>query len=366
MPLFSSHTITNGNIVNSKVVNVAGDVILDGVKGDLSEMLLEMMQNEAAKLTSIALEDFKARLKGFADSFFRYLVEKGQLDLIESLKDFRIQFDLHDGAKGFVSTDDENQKRLILETLIARMQTINGTSVQKVSSEAVRLASEMPYSSACLLALLSLRTLFFSGMAFMLNEAFKAITTFVDHMPEIGDVDVEYLKMKNCLMPVSGIYGIQRLEDTLLHHYDLFFRHRLSEEVFAELSTSISNFRHPVGKFNTCMLYPDNSANTIQYGFIETNYSIFAKELDKNNLGFLKDTVNQVKQSMPAYTPEEVYAYMISLSPKWERVFELLNQEKMLHMHSSIVGSYIGTTLLCQKTGQPQMTLDQLTNPREV
>lgn len=129
MPLFNSHTITDGDIFNSKGVNVAGDVILDGAKGKLREMLLMMMQNEAAKLTSIALEDFKARQREFADSFFIYLIEKRQLDLIESLKNFRIQFDLHDEAKGYVSTDDENPKRLILETLIGRMQTINVTSV---------------------------------------------------------------------------------------------------------------------------------------------------------------------------------------------------------------------------------------------
>lgn len=366
-PLIDKHNQTVGDINNSKVLVVNGDVVLNEKGGEVYDMTLELLKDEISRLTQRAAEDFRSQLKVFIQDFINRLQKIENLALLETLSDFRIQDDFRTVASGYASSDSTPARELILNVLIDRMKEKNGTTSQKLISEALKVVAGMPFSSACLLGILTLRTETFHGFPFIVDSFFSQLGELVNHIASIGKEDIEYLKIKNCLTHIGGVYPVASLEQTLLNRYDLFFRHKLSQQQMDSLEVAIPNLNNIVYG-NSSMFLAMAVSEPYEYCLIETNSRLFAETMHKNGTDDMIPVMHRVMEFMPLYSEPELRMYFEQKNENWNKVFDLLSSSGPLAtLQSTAVGNYIGSLVMSHFSSYHRsLSMGSILNPKSI
>ena len=177
-----------GDISNSTVIAINGDVTIDGEKyNTLLQTLVEVVRKDFEQFSSIAISNAKEELSNFLKQIFEKLARDGQIHLAEKFQKPSIQIGLHDSLISYMSSEDDNVKEYIVDIMIDRLKAESGTTEQAIVSEAIKLIPNLNRTTLSLLALMNLRhQIMLPPVSFILESSFAELSPIVNQATRVS------------------------------------------------------------------------------------------------------------------------------------------------------------------------------------
>lgn len=353
-----------GDISNSTVIAINGDVTIDGEKyNTLLQTLVEVVRKDFEQFSSIAISNAKEELSNFLKQIFKKLARDGQIHLAEKFQKPSCQIGLHDSLISYMSSEDDNVKEYIVDTMIDRLKAESGTTEQAIVSEAIKLIPNLNRTTLSLLALMNLRhQIMLPPVSFILESSFAELSPIVNQAPQISNMDIDFISQNKCTRAITGLYPIDTLENHLLKQYDLYFRREGSKEELDAFAATHPEIMYQVNDMGTCMFcYTHNDLE--HWKFSDVNSKVFYDRLRARGQEYLIHLVEELKSKLVSFTQSEVREYLCKINPNWMAVFNLLNSPQLNHTDLSMLGMYIGSKYISKVTKKPSLPILSLANP---
>lgn len=342
---------------NNFIIN--GDVTVDN--DVLSKVANQLLRTELDKLTAEAREMMNAAVNDCIQSVMKQIMDKK----IESkLSEFSIpstQFAFYLTLKGFSISETIEQRDILVDAFIDRIQTNWDSSEKMILDSALEILPKLSPQTLSTVGLLQLRhQLTNASIGFMLDQYFASLTPLAERMAQLKSLDIEYLKQERLILPLPGLQTSVSLERYMLNQYDLFFRHPLPEGAYEEYCRKYPEAHEAVtdGHIRACMMWIDATNNNVT-SFCCSNTRILTDQLKERHQEYIIPHVEALKQMMAPFTEDEVRNYFINLSPSWDRLFKLFSSESITMYTLSITGNYIGGKVLAKAShGRPLSLTD--------
>lgn len=353
-----------GDISNSTVIAINGDITINGEKySNILQTLIEIVRKDFEQFSSIAISNAKEEITIFLKQIFEKLAKEGQIHLTEKFQKPSIQVGLHDSLVSYISSEDENVKEYIVDIMIDRLKAESGTTEQSIVNEAIKLIPNLNRTTLSLLALMNLRhQVMLPPISSILYSSFAELSPIVNQVPQISNLDIDFISQNKCTRVITGLYPIDTLENHLLKQYDLYFRKegRKDElDVFAAIHPEIM---YQVNDMGTCMFCYTNR-DMEHWKFSDVNSKLFYDRLRTRGQEYLIPLVEELKAKFASFTQSEVREYLCKINPNWMAVFNLLNSPQLNHTDLSMLGMYIGSKYISKVTKKPSLPILSLANP---
>jgi len=362
--MFKSHKLHTGNITNSNLILINGDVNIDGeVYGEIKNISLDILRNDFEKFSTQAIAQVKTELEHFLETLFDKLEKEKLISLVENFKLPAVQVSLHDTLIGYIISEDIHIKHFIVDVLIDRLKKQNKTIEKSVINEAIKIIPKLALPTACLIALMALRhQVVVMPFSFMFESFFNQLSPIIDNLKDVTKLDVEYIKQNNFTVPITGIFPIDSFENHLLRQYDLFFRQKGSLNKLNEFTEIHPEIRSCVNDAGSCMVSMSGE-NSEHWQFCDANSTLFYNRLKERQQEYLIPLVEELKKNMPIFSEREVREYLISINSNWSFAFDLLNSDALRKLELSIIGKYIGSKLVSRHTHSNSPSISNFSKP---
>jgi L-rhamnose mutarotase len=343
--------IGNNNII------INGDITVDSEV--LTKVANQLLKTELNNLTLEAKEQMQGWVNEGVQSVLNQMVSR---NIVSNLSEFSrpsTQFAFYTMLKGYSYVETIEQRDLLVDAFIDRIQTNWDSSEKMIIDSALEVLPKLSPQALSTIGLLQIRhQLVNTQVRFMLHQYFANLTPLVEKMSLVTTLDIEYLKQERLILPLPGLNMSVSLEEILLTHYDLFFRHSLKEGVYDEYCRMHPEAREAVSDnpIRACMMYVDGTRNN-ETSFCCVNSSLLIESLKKRHQEYIIPHVEALKRMMPPFTKEEIRNYFLTLSPSWERLFRLFSTECFRMYTLSITGNYIGGKILAKVCHSEPLTL---------
>lgn len=343
-----------GPVTGSNNLIINGDVVAN--REILTAIATQLLRQDFERVSQEAREEMQACANECVQKVLEQVLEK---KLEEKLTEFArpsAQWALYSTLKGYTQSETQEQREMIVDSMIDRMQEEWNSTERMIIDSAIEILPKLTPSTLSTLGLLQLRhQLFITPIGVMLDQHFKNLTPLAEQMAGIGVLELEFLKQEKLILPLGGIRTALTLEQNLLSNYDLFFRKPLAPGVYDDYCRQHPEARHAVTDtpIKACMMWYDGTKNN-ETGFCCPNSQLLKKTLVERHQEYLIPHVDALMGMMPAFTEEDVRAYFVNLTPAWERLFKLFSIEELTRNSLSITGNYIGGKILAKATyGKP-------------
>lgn len=353
-----------GDIINSNVILVNGDLNIDGViYSDIKTTFFEILRNDFDKFSAVAIKNAENEVEKCIRKILEKMEKEQCTHLTEKFQTLSIQTFLHDTLIGYTSAEDENIKESIIDILIDRLKFQDFSTEKSIISDAIKIIPHLNTTTSALIALMMLRNQIVNvPISLMLEDYFKQLSPIVDSFSNIKNIDIEYIIQNGCTKTIPGLLSIDTFENHLLKHYDLFFRNRVDKGV-VDLFTSVHpEIMNQVNDIGTCMFCSDYMEVNYWY-FSDINSKLFYDRLKSRGQCNLIPLIEELKEKMPPLTPTEVREYFNNLNTNWNHVFNILNSTALNRLSLSIVGQYLGTKFLGKYTASSSLSISDFNNP---
>lgn len=334
--------IGNNNII------INGDITVDCEI--LKKVAYQLLKTELNNLTSEAKEQMQGWVNEGVHSVLKQMVSRNIESKLSEFSSPSTQFAFYTMLKGYSYVETIEQRDLLVDAFIDRIQTNWDSSEKMIIDSALEVLPKLSPQALSTIGLLQIRHQLANVQAgFMLHMYFANLTPLVEKMSLVNTLDIEYLKQERLILPLSGFKMSVSLEESLLSQYDLFFRHSLKEGVYEEYCRIHPEALETVtdNPIRACMMYVDGTRNN-ETSFCCVNSSLLIESLKKRHQEYIIPHVEALKQMMPPLTKEEVRNYFLNLSPSWEHLFRLFSSEGIRLYTLSITGNYIGSKILAK------------------
>lgn len=346
-------------IVGDNAVVINGNVTINNEA--LSKVAYQLLKSELDILTVEAKEQMQTRVNECVKSVLEQMVSK---KLESTLSDFSMpstQFAFYSVLKGFSAVETIEQREMLVDAFIERIQTQWDSSEKMIIDSAIEVLPKLSPQTLSTIGLLQIRhQLTNAPIGFMLHQYFASLTPLAEKMALVDFLDIEYLKQERLILPLPGSQIAVSLEQYLLSQYDLFFRHPLREGIYEDYCRVHPEAHESVTDKPTraCMMCIDATRNN-ETSFCCANSKFLKKTLLERHQEYIIPHVEELMRMMPPFTEEEVRRYFLNLSPSWERLFELFSSDSFKLYTLSITGNYIGGKVLAKAcNGKPLALAD--------
>ena len=353
-----------GNITNSAVFIANGDVRIDKVVyNDLKKTLVEIVKKDFEAFSLDAVEAAKLEIAEFLNKCYEGLAKEKLIPLVERFKKPSMQIGLHDSLIGYISSENDNTKEYIVDVMIDRLKVESNSTEQSLVDDAIKIVPHLNQSTLSLLALMTLRhQVAQPPISFMLDHYFRSLSTIIDNLPSISNLDIEYIEQNKCTKPIIGIYPIDTFENHLLKQYDLFFRKEGRKSELDQYALIHPEIMEPINEMNSCMFC--GADGKIDYWkFCDTNSKLFYDRLRNRGQEYLIPLVEELKSRTPQMSVQEVRDYLCCLNPNWQIAINLLNSPKLTRTALTVLGLYIGNKVIAKHTNGKSISISKLTTP---
>jgi hypothetical protein len=353
-----------GDISNSNVVAINGDVTIDGKEyNDLLQTLIEIVRKDFESFSSVAINSTKEEITKYLKSIFENLVKDNSTQLTKKFQNPATQVILHDSLISYVSTEDETVKECIVDLMIEQLKAQNGTTEQSIINEAIKLIPNLNINTLSLLALMSLRhQMLHPSMSFMLESAFEELSPIINQAPQISNLDIDFILQNKCTRMIAGLYPIDTLENHFIKQYDLFFRdggNKDDLDAYAALHPEIMQSVDDMG----CCMFCFTNERMDYWKFCDINSKLFFERLRARRQQYLIPLVEELLTQTRPFTQNEVRKYFCKLNPNWLAVFNLLDSKQLICIGLSMLGMYIGSKYIAKVTKKPSLPISSFVNP---
>lgn len=353
-----------GEISNSTVIAINGDVTIDGEKfNNILQTLIEVVHKDFEHFTSIAIKNAKEDIANYLKQIFEKLAKENLVYLTEKFQKPAIQIGLHDSIISYISSEDDNVKEYIVDIMIDRLKVESGTTEQSIVNEAIKLIPNLNRTTLSLLALMNMRhQVMLPSMSFMLESSFIELSPIIDQAPQISSIDIDFISQNKCSKVINSLYPIDTLENHFLKQYDLYFRKKGSKiqlDSFAVAHPEIMEKVNDMGSCMFCGVINDKD----HWKFCDVNSKVFYDRLRTRNQEYLIPLIEELKTQTPSFNQGQVHDYFCNLNPNWEFAFSLLNSSQLNHTDLSMLGMYIGSKYISRVTKRPSLPISSFANP---
>lgn len=343
--------IGNNNII------INGDITVDCEI--LKKVAYQLLKTELNNLTLEAKEQMQGWVNEGVHSVLKQMVSRNIESKLSEFSSPSTQFAFYTMLKGYSYVETIEQRDLLVDAFIDRIQTNWDSSEKMIIDSALEVLPKLSPQALSTIGLLQIRhQLVNTQVRFMLHQYFANLTPLVEKMSLVTTLDIEYLKQERLILPLPGLNMSVSLEEILLTHYDLFFRHSLKEGVYDEYCRMHPEAREAVtdNPICACMMCIDGTRNN-ETSFCCANSNLLIETLKKRHQEYIIPHVEALKRMMPPFTKEEIRNYFLTLSPSWERLFRLFSTECFRMYTLSITGNYIGGKILAKVCHGEPLTL---------
>lgn len=360
MTIYMFDRIQNINkVVGENNIIINGDVTVDNEV--LSKVANQLLRSELDKLTAEAREFMNAAVNECVQTIMNRILEANIESKLFEFSKPSTQFAFYSTLKGFTISETIEQRDILVDAFIERIQTNWDSSEKMILDSALEILPKLSPQTLSTVGLLQLRhQLTNASIGFMLDQYFASLTPLAERMVQLNSLDLEYLKQERLILPLPGLQASVSLEKYMLYHYDLFFRHPLQEGVYEKYCLMHPEAHEAVSNdhLRTCMMWIDATHNNVT-SFCCGNTRILTNQLKERHQEYIIPHVEALKQMMVPFTEDEVRNYFINLSSSWERLFKLFSSESFTMYTLSITGNYIGGKVLAKAShGRPLSLTD--------
>lgn len=341
------------NVNDSLVQQANGNINNYGLGyNDVKEICRDVIRQELAIVTKEATNTLNQEISAFENQFVDRLEKLENPQVMDKLRNPKLQFVLHDTMKEYAKTDDLDTKEELVDLLIERLKVNENTTEQYLIDESIKILPNLSKPQVYLLGALTLRKVINQGFSIIVENNLRKRALIFEYLNEISALDIHYLKLVNCCADMSGTKYYLPLIDILKSEYDLLFRHHVEEQTYDAFIQNIPNIStikirqlvYRKGNTNEIYLYY-SSKNKLREVLQNEN------QLDKIPI------VEQLINLFPQFTDNDIKTYLSSLSPNWEKAFTNLDKEEITHIDLTPVGTYIGRRIVKKVTKDDTLPL---------
>lgn len=353
-----------GDITNSTVIAINGDVTIDGEKyNNILKSLIEVVRKDFESYSYTAIANAKEDIANYLKRIIEKLAKEHLTHLTEKFQKPSIQIGLHDSIISYISSEDENIREYIVELMIDRLKVQSGTTEQSIVNEAIKLIPALNTKTMSLLALMNLRhQVMLPPVSTILDSSFSELSPIVNQAPQISSIDIEFISQNKCTRVITSLYPIDTLENHLLKQYDLYFRQEGDKDELDAFAAIHPEIMYQVNDMGTCMFCCTNK-DMERWKFCDVNSKVFYDRLRTRGQEYLIPLVEELKSKFAIFSQNDVREYLSKINPNWMAVFNLLNSPQLNHLDLSVLGMYIGSKYISMVMKSPSLPISSFANP---
>lgn len=303
----------------------------------------------------------KEEIKAFSDEFSRRLACLENI-YIERLSRPSIQLALNDALIGILRNPAQDVAESMLDLLIERVLTDEGSTIQKVIDRAITILPSLSAESIAILTLYVFSKLSINGNRDYLESWYKSVMPLLKLAVKASKLDISFLNQVGCTTGIKDISSDGRtFVEKARSNHDLFFRHSVSAEKASWFYKKyIDHIEGENAKLN--MKYSNELAevmvNTVRLNTIqEIDFSEVSKESALKRIDEAKqeeyksDFISLVECAKP-FTEQEIYDWFKDLDSVWPQVIATLDSVPVLCLDLQPVGIYIACRQISRLFGQ--------------
>ena len=314
---------------------------------------LEIYQDMADMKAQIRLDEFSKSLES--------AIESKVADKVEKFSEPSMQFAARQATLGYIKSGDLEQKDMLIDLLVERINTEDRSTKQLLIDEAIQILPKLSSRCIALLTLMTYSKLKFVGKKSVLDSAVRNMNSVIDNVCNGTNFDLEYLVQSGCAFLVGIIqkengWWIQQNRES----YPLLFSHIDNQEAAErflekyeferndkEISFPKNITTQEIGNFLYCFdLSLDNKINPSLLTL--DKYEEYVPQLGP----FTKEDILSLLGTRTPMEDEAIIAYYSNINPRWIETIDLLN-EKISRYELTLVGKYIGVRQLAKLLDMP-------------
>ncbi len=341
------------NVNNSSVQQANGDINNYGLGyNDVKEICRDVIRQELAIVTKEATNTLNQEISAFENQFVDRLEKLENPQVMDKLRNPKLQFVLHDTMKEYAKTEDIDTKEELVDLMIERLKVEEHTTEQYLIDESIKIIPNLSLYQAYFLGALTLRKVINQGYSFIVDSNLRKRALLYEYLDEITNLDIHYLKLINCCADMSGTMYYVPMSDLMKPEYDLLFRHCITEEQYDTFIRSHNNVPSVKGQQ---IIYKKGGTNEVYLLYSSKQYLI--QELNKENKMDFLPLFEELINLFTPFTNDEISQHLISLNANWQKAFDCLNKEEVTHIDLTPVGTYIGRRIVKKVTKNDTLPL---------
>jgi len=341
------------NVNNSLVQQANGDINNYGLGyNDVKEICRDVIRQELAIVTKEATNTLNQEISAFENQFVDRLEKLENPQVMDKLRNPKLQFVLHDTMKEYAKTDDIDTKEELVDLMIERLKVEEHTTEQHLIDQSIKIIPSLSLYQAYFLGALTLRKVINQGYSFIVDSNLGKRALLYEYLDEISNLDIHYLKLTNCCSDMSGTKYYVSMHDLMKPEYDLLFRHYITEEEYDNFIRSHNNVPSVKGQQ---IIYKKGGTNEVYLLYSSKQYLI--QELNKENKMDFLPLFEELINLFTPFTNDEISQHLISLNSNWQKAFDCLNKEEVTHIDLTPVGTYIGRRIVKKVTKDDTLPL---------
>lgn len=341
------------NVNNSLVQQANGDINNYGLGyNDVKEICRDVLRQELAIVTKEATNTLNQEISAFENQFVDRLEKLENPQVMDKLRNPKLQFVLHDTMKEYAKTDDIDTKEELVDLMIERLKVEEHTTEQYLIDQSIKIIPSLSLYQAYFLGALTLRKVINQGYSFIVDSNLGKRALLYEYLDEISNLDIHYLKLTNCCSDMSGTKYYVSMHDLMKPEYDLLFRHYITEEEYDNFIRSHNNVPSVKGQQ---IIYKKGGTNEVYLLYSSKQY--FIQELNKENKMDFLPLFEELINLFTPFTNDEISQHLISLNSNWQKAFDCLNKEEVTHIDLTPVGTYIGRRIVKKVTKDDTLPL---------
>lgn len=331
------------NINNSLVQQANGDINNYGLGyNDVKEICRDVIRQELAIVTKEATNTLNQEISAFENQFIDRLEKLENPHVVDKLKTPKLQFVLHDTMKEFAKTDNLDTKEELVELLIERLKINEHSTEQILIDDAIKIIPKLSLAASYFLGALTQRKVTSQGYAFIVNNSLKTQAALYEHLDELTNLDIEYLKQINCCLSITGLRHYIGIIEAMKVQYDLLFRRAISREEYEDRIHSNPNIP---GVKGYQIMYIDGTRNE-ECKLLYSSKDFLIKELEEDGKMHYLPIFEELINTIPPLNDSEIKQYLISLDRNWDKAFKILDREDIQNIDLTPIGTYIGRRIV--------------------
>lgn len=342
------------NVSDSFVQQANGDIHNYGLAySDVKAICHDVVRQELAIVTQEATDTFHKEITAFENQFVGRLENLENPQVMEKLRTPKLQFALHDTIKEYAKTDDADTKEELIDLLIDRLKANEHSTEQYLIDESIKILPNLSLVQTYFLGALTLRKITNQGYSYIVNEKLAKRAMLYEYINEITTLDIQYLKLVNCCSDMPGTkYYIPTL-NAMKPHYDLLFRHHITDDILYSFLHDHPNMPTLNGQF---LVYKIDETNELKLLYSDKQYLM--QELERAQQQFSLSELDNFINLFTPLTDEEIKQHLISLNLNWEKAFDCLDKEEITQIDLTPVGLYIGRRIVKKITKDNTLPLE--------
>ena len=343
------------NINSSLIQQANGDIKNYGLGySDVKDICHDVVRQELSIVTKEAVDTFHREISNFEDCFIEKIKKLENPQVSEKLATPKLQFVLHDTMKEYAKTDDTSTKEELVDLMIERLQVDEHTTIQHLIDESIRIIPNLSLYQAYFIGALTLRRVIHQGFQFSVDTLLKKRALLFKYLNKISNLDIQYLKLSNCCMDMSGTKYYKPILERMKDEYDLLFRHPVGEDIFNTFTLDHPNLEFINGKH---IVYKNGDDNMVK--LLYSSKKMLMQTLQVEDSHFFSPELEQMINLFTPFSNDEIKHYLISLHSNWQIAFECFDKEEITHIDLTPVGTYIGRRIVKKTTNDDTLPLEE-------